>query len=104
MRITLRFFPSFLINIAASYFMLAAVSSNYLKTNLLGQFFQLIYNLFFAILYYILALIVDSNLIMDSNSFFQLNSSVQIVGGLFAIIILLFLIYSKIGDRKKSKV
>ncbi len=40
---------------------------------------------------------------MNSNAFFQLNSSIQIVGGLFAIIILLFLIYAKIGDRKKSK-
>lgn len=62
MRITFRFLPDFLINIAASYFMLAAASSNFLKINLLSQFFQLIYNLFFAILYYILALIVDNNL------------------------------------------
>ncbi len=62
MRITLRLLPEFLINIAAAYFMLAAASSNFLKINLLSQFFQLIYNLLFAILYYILALIVDNNL------------------------------------------
>ena len=62
MRITLKLLPEFLINIAAAYFMLAAASSNFLKINLINQLFQLIYNLFFAILYYTLALIVDNNL------------------------------------------
>ena len=62
MRMTLKLLPDFLINIAASYFMLAAVSSNYLKFNLLSQFFQLFYNLLFAILYYILALIINNYL------------------------------------------
>ncbi len=40
---------------------------------------------------------------MNSDTFFRINTGMLIVGGLFAIVILLFLIYAKIGDKKKSK-
>ncbi len=62
MRMTLRFFPNFLINVAASYFMLATANYNFLKLDYLNYFLQITYNLIAVIIYYQLALIVDNYL------------------------------------------